>query len=412
MSLLNSGQPKNMINKLSIKTLLKGSIFILVIGLFYQMQVRPIMNNWSLYSERFNPSSYEKQYNASQYMIPQSKNSISDETLLSYAGYKYATGTSPILINSDHPPLGKYIIGWITLAFGNNRISSLIFSSLSVVLIASITYLLTKSSTLSALAIGMLSVDSVLMDQIRYAPILDIIQVSFLLLYILFIHLFLQKEKTIFLILAGVAVGCMSATKLYFPALLLIATTGLTFLLTKQFTFKKIILFTGSLFVLAGGVYTLSYLQYFLDGGTLRGFLGVQKWIFLFWKDNSVVKSGYDYKWGAFSLILFNKWKIWWGTTPTIPASNWTFFWPLFFIFGTLSAIGTIILWIKNAITKKSVMILFLSLWIVVSTMYLNMLPLSTRYLMIVYFPIYILIPVTIQKLSVFLANFYKIKNE
>ena len=157
--------------------------------------INPIRQNFGLFTERFNPKLYEKKYNNSQYVIPQSKNPISDEELLSYAGYRYATGTNPILINSDHPPLGKYIIGWFTLLTGNNRSVSAFFAFCNLILVFSIIYFLTKSTLLSSFGMLLLSFDSMFVDQIIHSPILDIIQVFFLILYFLFLILWLKKQK-------------------------------------------------------------------------------------------------------------------------------------------------------------------------------------------------------------------------
>lgn len=363
----------------------------------------PIRQNISKFTERFNIKTYEKQYNQSQYVIPQSKNPISDETLLSYAGYRYATGTNPILINSDHPPLGKYLIGWFTLMTGNNRLVSIFFALGDLILIFMLIHLTTGSALLSSLGILFLSFDSMFPDQVIHSPILDIIQVFFLLLFFLFFIKWLKKEDNWKVVFMGLALGAMSATKLYIPVFVVLATTIITLLILKK-SVKQIIFLIASVAVLTATVYTLSYLEYFLKGNSLRSFLGVQKWIFLFWKNNSV--QGSKFIGDALTLMLFNQWKVWWGNRTYIQFELWTILWPVFFVAGAASSIyilikaGRIYFSKKTGILKNNLLFqsaVLLAVWTLLSASYLSFLPISPRYLLIFYFPIYVIIPITIK---------------
>ena len=380
------------------------AVFILVLVSFINV-VNPIKNNLSKFTEHYNPKVYERAYNLSQYVIPQSKNSISDETLLSYAGYRYATGLNPVLINSDHPPLGKYIIGWITLLTGNNRIVSIVFAFGNLVLIYYLIYLATKSSLLSSLGILFLTFDSMFIDQIIHSPILDIIQVFFLLLYFVLFALWINNEKKLLIVLMGLSLGAMSSVKIYFPVIVVLASTALTLLLLKK-SIINVFKILSIIIIMTGLVYTASYLQFFLSGNSLRSFLGTQKWIFLFWKNNSVQSSKYI---GDFlTLTIFNQWKVWWGDKTYIQFVLWNIMWPIFLLSGVISSVYFLFASVKIFIMKKIKtpkmtitykIILSLSSWIVLGTIYLSLLPISPRYIMIVYFPIYILLPSVLQLL-------------
>lgn len=70
---------------------------------------------------------FKQRYLNSQWVIPNSKKTISDEDLYIYAGNEYIRGTSPILINPEILPLPKYLIGLITVLFGNPYLTGLIF---------------------------------------------------------------------------------------------------------------------------------------------------------------------------------------------------------------------------------------------------------------------------------------------
>lgn len=376
---------------------LKKIIVFVTLIFFFINILLPVIKNWSRFSDKFNYKIYEKKYNLSQYIIPQSKNPISDEELLSYAGYKYITGTNPILINSDHPPLGKYLIGLFTIVFSNNRVVSLLFGLGNIFLILIIILSLTKSITLSSLGLMMLSLDSMFIDQIINSPMLDIIQVFFLLLYFYIFIKWLKTKKISWVIFLGITLGCLSSIKLYFPSLVLLLTTGL-FLLLIHKKLKSVIFFIFCLFLTMALTYCLTYLKYFLEGNSLRSFLGVQKWVFLFWKNNAIDTP--KYYGSVIPLILFNQWKVWWGNKQYIQFINWRIFWPIFFIGGIYTSIFFIYRFIKKKLkfNKKNrneiifQMEVFLSLWTVLFTIYLCFLPISPRYLMMIFFPLYIII--------------------
>lgn len=358
----------------------------------------PVLKNIHLYTEKFNLKKYEQKYNKSQYIIPQSKNPISDEELLSFAGYKYATGLNPILINSDHPPLGKYFIGWITLLTGNQRMSSIFFAIGIIILISLSIYSITQSWLMTSLGFFFLSLDSMFIDQIIHAPILDIIQVFFLLLYLLLLQKWIKRESMCTLFFMGIALGCMSSIKLYFPIFVVLASTFVSLLIIKKST-KKIIFVLFIIFLLTFSVYLLSYASFFIQGYSIRQFFGTQKWIFLFWKNNSVQSS--KFIGDALTLILFNQWKVWWGTQPYIQFERWTFLWPIFFLSGIISSIY--VLWLKlklKIFVSSNAIVIPYAVWILFATIYLSFLPISPRYILILFFPIYIVIPVVIQLIT------------
>lgn len=368
--------------------LLKKILTVILFSVAAVNFIWPVFQNRSIFLEKFNVAVYEKKYNHSQYVIPQSKTPISDEELLSYAGYRYATGLNPILINSDHPPLGKYIIGWFTLLTGNNRVVSLFFALGSILVLVSIVCQLTRSSLLSTLAFFFASLDSVFLDQIIYSPVLDIIQLFFFLLYAFIFIAWIKTKKRLLILPLGLSLGALSATKLYFPAFIVAAVTFLFILIVEKKLFTSLIL--SSIIVLLSFItYTASYAQYFILGNSFRQFLGVQKWIFLFWKNNSIQVA--KYYGSVIPLLLFNQWKVWWGNKQYIHFAHWTIFWPVFFILG----LACIVYFLSKGISSRNnlgLSALFLSVWSIVFAIYLCFIPISPRYLMLLYFPLYILI--------------------
>lgn len=351
----------------------------------------PISQNFGKFTEKFNPALYEKKYNASQYMVPRSKNPISDEELLSHAGYKYIHGLNPILINSDHPPLGKYIIGFFTLMTGNNRTVSLVFGILNLLLLSVIIFKTTRSLFHTGMGFLFLTFDPMLVDQIVHSPILDIIQVSFLLLYILlFLFWRMNFKKLHYVVIMAITLGCLSSIKLYFPAIVLIGVTGLTILASGK-TLLQTLNYVSITFPIAFLTYAATYFKFFLETKSFFTFFGMQKWIFLFWQNNSVNQTK------AFGnvipLVLFNKWHVWWGDVPYINYSGWTVIWPVFFILGAAASVYFLINRKAYRQSDKHMEYLptLLGLWFVCFTAYLCFVPISPRYLLMLYFPTYIL---------------------
>ncbi len=355
-----------------------------------------VYNTRNLYFISYNEKKYELKYNNSQYVIPQSKQVIGDTILLSHAGYQYAKGLNPILINPDHPPLGKYIIGWSILLFHNNALVSLVFGIGCMIVVAGIVYISTRSLIASLLALFLTSTDGVLREQVLHPPMLDIIQAFFMLVAFMFVILFVKHKKYIFILLAGIAIGCMGSTKLYFPAIGLIVIT-IVALLYHYRSVKTTVISALLLSVTAFITYTLSYTIYFANGNSLRSFFGVQKWIFLFWQMNAIHKP--ELFGNMIPLILFNKWRVWWGDQPYIAYDKWNMLLPLFFITGiSLSLYWLFVIVVKNKQVQHTTRFsLFLfSLWIISCTVYYLFIPMYPRYLMLLYFPIYILIGISL----------------
>ncbi|MCX7955575.1 MAG: hypothetical protein N2593_00475, partial [Patescibacteria group bacterium] len=101
-------------------------LFFLIIFNFYRSYN---FFNIKYLTNKFNYQKYEKKYFNSQWIIPQSKNPIGDDILYTYVGVKYLQGTDPSLINPEHPPLGKNLIGLFSLYLKNEYFFS-IFSGL------------------------------------------------------------------------------------------------------------------------------------------------------------------------------------------------------------------------------------------------------------------------------------------
>jgi len=84
---------------------------------------------------------------------------FSDDKLYALASWRYITGTTPDVINFEHPPLAKYLIGLSELAFMNQALLSLIFSVFTLMLVFLISKKILHIFPFTLLPILILSMD-------------------------------------------------------------------------------------------------------------------------------------------------------------------------------------------------------------------------------------------------------------
>ncbi|OGK26715.1 hypothetical protein A2954_07035 [Candidatus Roizmanbacteria bacterium RIFCSPLOWO2_01_FULL_37_12] len=352
-----------------------------------------VFQNRKLYTEKFDPVSFQNKYNQSQWVIPNSKHIISDEDLYTYAGYKYINGLNPILINPETPPLGKYLIGLSIVLFKNHRIISLISALLSLAIINHIVFLSTNSFLTSSIAVFLTSINTLFIDQIIHTPQLDIFQLLFFLLFIIFFLIFKMKNNIFFLLFAGFAMGFFISTKFFLASFFIFNAWLLLNYLIGKTHLKKIIFESALLNLIALFTYSYTYIGYFILGGNLRSFLGVQKWIYLFYSNTSIEIS--KLLGNYLSLIFFNQWKFWSEGYPFIHYKYWTIFWPVVFIVGSFSIYK---LFTEKKAKEKKLLIL-LAAFLIIYNLFLFVTPVYPRYLLLLFVPLNILIAIYIGKI-------------
>ena len=75
-----------------------------------------------LFQKSYNDEALEKVYYSSQYILENPKGSIPDDTIYNFTAGYYLRGGSPILVNPEQPPLGKYLLALSILLFQNTII--------------------------------------------------------------------------------------------------------------------------------------------------------------------------------------------------------------------------------------------------------------------------------------------------
>lgn len=377
-------------NKLKIL----GILFFIVSSVFFIGT--QLKQNSHLYVQKYNPSYYKHLFEASQWRVPNSKKPISDEQLYAYAGYEYVKGANPILINPEAPPLGKYIIGTSILLFNNEKIGSVLFGIITLIMLYFLVQLLTDSALLSSFAVFLTSFNTLFIDQLIHAPQLDIYQSFFFLLFLYLFIQYVKKKNITFLIHSGVALGLFSSIKVFvyqFSFLLfgIVLYYALLFFFTKKkaraFPFKDIFIVTGTALL----VFSLTYFSYFLQEGSLRGLLGVQKWIFLFYRSSEIdtIRIIGSY----IPLIFVNKWQFWSEGYPLISYKQWSFLWPVLF--------ATSLLIVIDNIRKKRIDVI--TTFFITYNLFLFVTPIFPRYLLLLFL-------MTNCIICVFIANTFKNK--
>ncbi|MBI4066278.1 hypothetical protein HY411_01035 [Candidatus Gottesmanbacteria bacterium] len=313
----------------------------------------------------------ESAFNQSQYRQKEHPGFIPDETIFSYAAGAYVRGMDPILVNSEHTPLGKYIIGVFILLMKNDKFTVIPFSLLSLVAVWLIGRMALKDSTLALVPVAILATEPLFLNQIRTAPLLDIIQLPWILLSIA-AFLWEREKRTFFT--TAVMIGLVMATKTVVPAVLLVGTFAVYLLMLRR---AKDITRLFLCFPVSVGIFIASYARTFMSGYTLFDFIGFQKWIFFY------QQSKLMFPLSSWRLLLLNQWQAWWGDMSVLAADDWRWTWPASTLLGTV-AFG--LLAMRRISFKEPIALLvlwfavysaFLSLGVVSSRFFLPLFPIS-----------------------------------
>jgi hypothetical protein len=311
----------------------------------------------------------EHAFNTSQYRLKNPKSVIPDETVFSYAAGAYLRGVDPIYINSEHTPLGKYIIALSIHFLKNENFPTLIFGIFSLIILWLLSRQVLKDVWIALLPPIFLLHEQVFLDQFRYIPLLDIIQLPFILLTLLTFIIELKKKKFVW---TAISIGLVMSVKTPIAGILLVGTFLFYFLVSKAW--KDGLRFSMFLPISFVPLF-LSYTKTFIDGYSLSQFIGFMKWIILY------QQSKLEYPFSVWRLVYLNQWQTWWGDRSFLQAVDWQISWPIFttLAFGvgiamclgkikTFPALTVLVLW-------SFVYGAFLSLGVISSRFFLPFLP-------------------------------------
>ena len=161
--------------------------------------------------------------------------------------------------------------------------------------------------------------------------------------------------------------GCMMATKASASTFVIVVATMLVHIFYMKHT-SNIKRFMWSL-PISIAIFILSYIVFFIQGNTLREFLGVQKWILNFYTIGAKGDPS-----AALQILFIGNWPTWWGQV--LKVNEWTIMWPL------VSLATVYYLYVVLSKHKLYPSILF-GIWSVIYLAFLAFVPVWPRYLLL-----------------------------
>jgi len=305
--------------------MIKKTLFLLLVFLnllFYFFQNRQV------YLRKFDAAHFTKLYSQSQYVIgAKSESGIGDDGLYAFAGYYYLIQRGdPSQVNFENPPLGKYLIGLSILLFGNELVIYF-FYGVALLFITFLTAkLLFKDSFWAGLAVVILSFDPFFKNSLRFS----MLDLPLTLFFLSGLYFYLKANGRFRYFFTSSIFFGLSLSSKFFPGL----TVLLAILIIDIFFHdrKNIISYLISLLAIPL-VYLLSHLAYFYYHPSLFEFLRYQKWILVWRMGNPRVLGN------ILGTIFLGRYQNWWGEEGRrwIFDSEWTPFFPVFFILAFLS---------------------------------------------------------------------------
>ncbi len=346
---------------------MKHKLFIILLIIFLLQFLFRVYQYKDNYLTKFDAQYWKQRYLHSQWVVPNSRESIGDDGLYTYAGWEYIQGLDPSLLNAETPPFGKYLIGLSEIIFANQNTFALLNGLLVLVALFILSKIIFRDTLLALIPVMLFSSDPLFFSQLR-APFLDTLYMGLLI----FIFIFVQKEK---FLMANIFLGLMAATKSSASIFLLVPAVIIAYLFyMKDYRqIKKFILFLPVSIL----VFLLTYARYFLLGHNLREFLGLQKWIVTFYETGAKGTPG-----AVWQIFLSGKWPTWWGTVEQV--SEWSLLWPL-------SLIAVLYYLYKVFPKRRLYKSTLLGFWIIAYLIFLTFVPVWPRYLLLVLPFMYIL---------------------
>lgn len=341
---------------------------VLLFIIVYQLAITVIPNYSSYFKPTYTEETYknlENLFNHSQYRQKENPSIIPDESVFSYAAGAYLKGVDPILINSEHTPLGKYFISLAILLFKNDKLIVIPFAVFTLFVVWLIGKQILVNNILALIPVAIFSSEKLFLGQIIISPLLDIIQLPFVLLTLYF---FMKEYKGYRYWLTSLSLGFVIATKSVIIGILLIFVIFVYYLIRKNiYSFLRFAMYLP----VALSILVLSYAKTFMDGYTISDFIGFQKWIILYQKSKLI------FPFSVWRLIFLNQWQAWWGDMSILKADDWSITWP---IFTGLSILLVILLMLKKIRVNNNILIL--SLWLSVYGVFLSLGVVSSRFLL------------------------------
>ncbi len=313
-------------------------------------------------------------YLDSQYVNKHPKGWIPDEIVNAYAGGAYMQGVLPQLIAPDTPPLGRYIVGISTLLFNNANILVSMIQLVSLVFLFLLGKQIFKNTTLALVPVTFLSLEQIFQNQFIYTPLLDGMQLTFLLSSFYFFNKGIRnKRKILDYLLAVIGLGLFISTKFFITGIVVAVAWFGVLLIHRKI---KDISLLGIISPFAVIILVSNYIGSLWHGYSFMKFLGIQKYILLYHKSQLILPFS------IWPLLFLNRWYVWFGDKSVISDPQWQFTWP---IIAGISFLTCALYILKKIPQKLEVEILMF--WSVVYILFFSFGQITTRYL-VIYIPV------------------------
>ena len=254
---------------------------------------------------------------------------LSDDEIHIAAGYLYAKGADPTLLNFQHPPFIKYLFGYSTLLFNNPYIVQVAMSFSLLMITFQLGLRTFKKWEVGLVGAMLLAVDPLFISFSTRA-LLDLGQTVLLLSYVLLVLYFPKR-----IISQGLVLGLLFGSKFWAGSLFFLGLFTAYKLYSKQFIWKEYI----KQIAIGAVVFSLTYFRTFINNSGLFNIVFFELKTLKYWFAHSV-SSNFG---SSVELFLLGNMRSWWGDGSMVREALWSPIWPLALVVSLTMSIKEVI---------------------------------------------------------------------
>lgn len=283
---------------------------------------------------------------------------LSDDEIHIAAGYLYSVGEDPVDYNFQHPPLIKYLFGFMTRATGNPYLVQVLLSLGLLILTYDLAQRISCSEMVALSSITLLAFDPLFISFSTQA-LLDLGQSVLIALYLISSQYYPRKYW-----LRGVILGLLLTSKFWAGSLFFLVLLNGYLMLKRVFRVKEFIYQLGIGFL----VFCVVYLRSFVTHHGMFNIIFFELKTLKYWFHHSVSSAPGS----AMLLFTTGYLKSWWGARGIIRAQYWSIMWPLGLV---VTAVASL-----QRVAPKKTRVSFTTLILIVPAAYLTYLSIQAAY--------------------------------
>ncbi len=146
---------------------MKRNLLIILLLIFIFQLLFRVYQYKDNYLSKFDPDYWRERYLRSQWVVPDSRESIGDDGLYAHAGWEYTHGRDPSLLNAEIPPFGKYLIGISEIIFYNQNIFALLCGILVLASLFILNKIIFRDNILALIPVMLISAEPLFYNQLK-----------------------------------------------------------------------------------------------------------------------------------------------------------------------------------------------------------------------------------------------------